>query len=81
MTDCRRITVNADASDGTVRAELLTAEGNRVRGFTKDDCQPMTGDSLRHEVQWASALADLPAEAYHLRLHLDHATVYAVTFE
>ncbi len=81
LSGCRRMMVNADASAGALRAELLTAQGYRVRGFTKDDCQPITGDSLRHEVTWKNDLAELPAGAHHVRLHLDNATVYAVTFD
>jgi len=77
-----RITVNADASDGAVRVELLDDRGYRIRGYARDDCTPMTGDKLAHEVAWSGAnLAQLSSGAYMLRIHLDHATLYAVTFE
>lgn len=80
MSGVRDLTVNADATDGEVRVELLTADGYRVRGFTQGDVTPLIGDSLRHAVIWkGSQLADLPAGRYMLRLHLNRAAVFAVT--
>ena len=74
------LTLNADASTGAVRAEILDAEGKRVRGFSYDDAIPITGDSLRHPVRWKSkSSAQLPPQPCLLRLHLTNATVYALT--
>jgi hypothetical protein len=82
LSDCREILLNADASQGSVRAELLTAAGYRVRGFTMDDAVPLTGDSLRHRVSWQGReLRELPEGRYLLRLHLDKSTVYAMTLK
>jgi hypothetical protein len=76
------ITLNADASKGSVRVEVLSERGYRVRGFSKDDAMPIKGDELRHAVKWKDKkLGDLPAGKYMLRLHLDNATVYAVDFK
>lgn len=76
------IVINADASKGNVRVEVLNDEGYRVRGFAKDDATPLTGDSLRHKVAWkGKSLGDLPAGSYMLRVHLDNATLYAVSFK
>jgi hypothetical protein len=73
------ITINADATGGSIRAEMLDDSGRLVRGFTKDDATPVTGDSLAHSVQWTSRKIDqLSPGTYHLRLHLDRATVYAI---
>ena len=38
--------INAVATDGAVRFEVLNARGFRVRGFTTDDASPFQGDSL-----------------------------------
>ncbi|MBP7935602.1 MAG: hypothetical protein KA354_13225 [Phycisphaerae bacterium] len=74
------ILVNADASAGSVRVEVLDKRGKRVRGFSRDDCLPVKGDSLRHPVAWKDRrLGDLAAGKHMLRLHLERATVYAVT--
>ncbi|MEO6437452.1 MAG: hypothetical protein ABIP55_17040, partial [Tepidisphaeraceae bacterium] len=73
------ISLNADASHGAIRVELLDADGNRVRGFGREDTVPLTGDSPRHEVKWnGKALADLPPGMYMPRIHLESATVYAL---
>ncbi len=72
--------MNADAADGSVRVELLNDDGYRVRGFSRDDAVPMKGDSLRHIVAWnGKTLDQLPAGPYLLRIHLDRATVFAIT--
>jgi hypothetical protein len=78
----KTITVNADASQGTVRVELLTDDGYRLRGFSKDDAMPLTGDSFRHEVSWKERTVDELAHGrFMLRLHLNNAEVFAVTLE
>ena len=74
--------LNADASGGTIRAELLDPDGKKIPGFTKEDALPVTGDSLRHILQWKSRrLAELDNDSCLLRLHLQNATVYALTAE
>lgn len=81
LTGCTALTVNADAAKGAIRVEVLNADGYRMRGFTQEDCKPITGDSLRHAVAWnQKKLADLPPGRYMLRLHLDNSAVYAVTY-
>jgi hypothetical protein len=76
------ISINADAGKGSVRVELLNADGYRVRGYTRDDATVIEGDGLRHAVGWKDkSLAALPAGEYVLRVHLDNATLYAVSFK
>jgi hypothetical protein len=76
------ITVNADASKGGVRVEMLNADGYRIRGFSKDDASAIQGDGLRHPVKWKDkSVGDLSAGGYMLRVHLDNAALYAITFE
>ena len=74
------LTLNADAGEGTIRVEILSEDGYRVRGFARDDAVAISGDGLRHPVRWKECrIADLPAGRYSLRLHLDHSEVYAIT--
>jgi hypothetical protein len=76
------ITLNTDATKGQVRVELLNADGYRMRGFSKDDAEPIKGDSLRAAAGWkGKKLTDLPPGNYMLRVHLDNATLYAVDFK
>ena len=76
------ITVNADASKGAVRVELLNDKGYRVRGYSKDVAVPLKADNIRQSVAWKDkSLSDLPPGNYCLRIHLDNATLYAVDFK
>lgn len=75
------IEINADASAGEIRVELLDADGKRIRGYSYDDALPIRGDSLRHPVRWKSGgLSGLPEQRYILRIHLNNATVYALKY-
>lgn len=79
FSNLSKLMLNADASKGRVRVELLTADGFRVRGFSVDDAVPIVGDSLEHEVKWkGKTLGDLPPGKYMARIYLERATVYAV---
>ncbi len=79
LAGIRRLAINADATAGQIRVEVLDGEGRRVRGFTKDDASPLTGDRLEHSAAWNGRdLAALAPDRYMLRLHLDNAEVFAV---
>ncbi len=80
LTGRETLTLNADAGGGEVRVEVLDEKLRRIRGLTRDDATPVTGDSLGHPVKWSKkSLADLPPGAYHLRIHLRRATLFAVS--
>jgi dienelactone hydrolase len=82
LSDVRNISLNADASEGSICVEILNEDGYRVRGFSKDDAEPVTGDSLTHAVKWEEQnLKQLPAGQYLIRLHLDNAEVFAITLQ
>jgi len=71
------LVLNANAVNG-IRVELLDASARRIEGYTADDAVEIKGDSLRHEVRWKGRPANLPAGDYHVRIHLNKATVYAL---
>ena len=82
LAGCREITVNADATDGSVRVELMNEQGYRMRGYAREDAVPLHGDSLRHKVAWTNSTVEkLPVGRYILRVHLDHATLFAISFK
>lgn len=82
LKDVKSITLNADAAQGTVRVELLDAYGYRLPGFTKSDAVQINGDTLRHRVEWKNAeLSSLPAGDVVIRIHLDRAEVFALSFQ
>jgi hypothetical protein len=67
---------------GWVRVELRDADGHPIPGFTLDECEPITGDSVRHVVRWkggsdVSALAGKPTQ---LRCVARDACIYAFQF-
>jgi hypothetical protein len=78
----RSCTLNADASRGAIRVEVLDGEERRIRGFTSEDCTPLTGDALELIPTWRSkTLSDLPPGRYVLRLHLENAKVFALDLQ
>lgn len=80
LTGRSELLVNADASAGSVRIEVLDELGYRLRGYAREDAAPMTSDSLRHIAAWKDKkLGDLPPGKYLLRVHLDNAEVFAAT--
>ena len=82
LGNAKRVTVNADATNGDVRVELLTAEGYRVAGYTRDQSVVINGNSLWHPVNWKDkAMTDLAAGRYQLRLHLKNARLFALTIQ
>ncbi|GAG44198.1 unnamed protein product, partial [marine sediment metagenome] len=77
---CHGITINADASGGAIRVELLNENGHRLRGYAKEDAVVIDTDSLDHPVQWREKkIADLPPGRFLIRLHLHNAEVSALT--
>ena len=45
-----RLEVNADASLGSIRVEIVDADGRPASGFSRNDADPIEGDSVRHTV-------------------------------
>ena len=75
-----RLEVNADASAGAVRIEVLNTSGYRMPGYTRQEAVPLEGDDLHHVAAWKrSTISQLPAGDYRLRLHLENAEVFAIT--
>ncbi len=82
LTAAKALSLNADASAGAVRVELLDAAGYRLPGFTKADAVPLTADGLRQRVAWKEAdFTKLPAGEVTIRIHLENAELFALTLE
>ena len=82
LSGLKKITLNADASAGSVRVELLSEEGYRIPGFTKADAVPLTSDDLAHEARWKDKQpGDYPAGRCLVRVHLENAELFAVTLK
>ena len=75
-----RVTINAACRDGgSVVAEVLDADDKVIPGFSREDCVPFTGDSVRHVFTWRTeALPQELAEApKKLRFYLRNAHLYS----
>jgi len=70
--------VNYKTKRGSVRVEVLDADGNVIPGYSADECKPLKGDAIRGKVLWKSKLA-LPAGAGPVRFRfiLDGASLYS----
>jgi hypothetical protein len=76
----RSISINGAANGGSIRVEILNEDGFRLHGFDKDSCLAIADDGISMEVRWRDQrIEDLPRGQYHLRIHLDRASLFAVT--
>jgi hypothetical protein len=46
--------INADASGGSIRVGLLDPFERVIAGYSAEDCVPVTGDDLKHRINWKS---------------------------
>lgn len=82
LSGVKMITLNADATKGAVRLEILDEDGYRLHGFTKDEAIPMKTDDIAREARWKEKqVSDLPPGRYLLRVHLEKADLFAVTLK
>ena len=73
--------VNADATGGSLRVEVLDPEGNVIEGFSKDDCEPLTANVIRHLLKWTGKddCHLIQAQPIRLRFHLKNAKLFSFT--
>ena len=79
----KHLFVNLDAPQGKLLFEVLDRDGNVIAPFTRENCQPLTGDGTRLTVRWKSkgtkesdltALAGTPVR---FRFTLENGSLYA----
>ena len=74
--------VNADATWGEIKVEVLNEKREVIRGFGQEECSPVMGDSVRHRVVWENGdLSTLVGTSIKLRFHLCCARLYAFQFK
>ncbi len=79
-TRIKQMEINADASAGKIRIEILDEHGKRLRGFSLDEAIPIQGDSLHHVAAWKKhRLEEIQQQRCLIRIHLENATIYALT--
>ena len=65
--------INASCADGSrIEVELIESESDGVLpGFSREECTPITTDSLGHRVGWGNRrLADVRNASFRIRFHL-----------
>jgi len=75
-----RVTINATTGPGGyVTAELLDVNDRVIPGFSRDDCTPFTGDSVRHGLSWKTETLpeELLAPDKKIRFILKNADLYS----
>ncbi len=71
--------VNCNARGGSIRVELLDAEGKVIPGYGREDCEPLTGDSIRGTVAWKTK-KELPSGSpIRFRFVMDRARLFSFT--
>ena len=71
-----QLTVNAEATGGRIRAQVLDAGGKVVPGFSFDDCEPVTGDGLALPVRWKATLSELKQDQVRLEFEITDAKLF-----
>jgi len=71
------MTLNVDARKGTIRAQLVNANGKPITGFTFAECKAITSDALNAPVQWKRSLKEVQGETLRLELALRRAKLFA----
>ena len=79
--DC--LIVNANATYASIKVEILGADGKPIPGFSKDDADPITGDSVRHTVTWNGSpdVKSLKGKPIALKFYLDRCKLYSFMFQ
>jgi len=96
--DGDKLTLNADVK-GRMKVAILDLPGKEITGFNTSstnprkkkkvqgyglgDCDPVTGDSVRHVVTWKgnSHVGNLAGKVVRLRFEMQNAKLYAFGFE
>ena len=71
--DATELHVNASCVEGSrIEVELIDSNsGQALPGFSREQCTPITSDSLAHRVRWGKRrLADIPNASFQIHFHL-----------
>lgn len=76
--------VNANTgAGGAIRLEILDKDGHPIPGFSKEECEWIVGNSVRHIVKWQGKkeLKSLNGEVVRLRFLMRDCELYAFQFK
>ncbi|MBN1422043.1 MAG: hypothetical protein JXP34_24940 [Planctomycetes bacterium] len=74
-----RLSVNVDASQGELRAEICDADGKPIEGFRREQCVPLWEDGVDLGIAWSDAVSldPLRGRLVRLKVILRNADLYA----
>ena len=70
--------VNAHAPEGSINAELISVDGHVIPGYSAEDCDTFSGDSLSHTFTWNGNLDVSRCLPMRIRFYLERARLYAL---
>jgi hypothetical protein len=75
----KHLFVNANVTGGDLRAEVLDIDGNVIKPFTRENCEPMSSDSTHVELHWKGAtdLSSIGKQPVRLRFSLRKGSLYS----
>ena len=67
---------------GEIYVELLDEDGNKIPGFSKEECQPIIGNELSRPVYWNNStnVSRLSGTAVRMKIYLKDAAIYSFRF-
>lgn len=76
-----RLNFSASAA-GSIRVEIQDSNGRPIKGFAREDCGPIFGDTVSRTVTWKSGanVSALAGEPVRLMLELKDADLYSFRF-
>lgn len=73
-----KLTMNADASGGEIRVQVLDSDGRPLDGFTFADGEPFSGDDLDAPLRWKHEAARLRGQPVRLEFQMRNARLFAI---
>jgi hypothetical protein len=70
------MSVNANIR-GELRAALLSQDGKPIPGFSSEECQPVSGDGLAHEIHWKNSITDIADKAVRIEFSMRDGELYS----
>ena len=79
LWDGDALEINASSDNGTIQAEVLSADGGIVEGYAREASRAFCGDGLRQQMQWQDGrdMGALRGQQVRLKFYMSNATLYS----
>ncbi len=72
-----RLLINADASEGSIRVEILDENGKPLPGYSTDESVPLSSNGLREPVTWKNHKTIPTGRPIRIRFRLNSAKLFS----